>query len=63
MTTLVKCAPNKLQFGDQVVISGKTWTIRHISEPDQWGTCDLYLSDNYGNATSVIVTEPVTILV
>ena len=62
MTSVVKCSPDKLQCGDQAVFNGKTWVIRYISEPDALGTYDLYLSDKEGNATSVIVTEPVTIM-
>jgi hypothetical protein len=59
MTKVV--APNTLQYGDLVEVSGQAWVVKGIEGPDTTGAWDLYLTDGSA-ARHEVVTEAVTLV-
>ena len=61
MTTLVKCQPEHLQYGDVLVVRKQPYTVITIDGPDRIGTYDIGVIDKAGNKHTEIVIDTVTI--
>jgi hypothetical protein len=53
--------PDKVQYGDQLLLNGQTLVVKAIDGPDINGTFDFYLTDGTKDVHKV-VAEPVALL-
>lgn len=56
-----KVTPDQLMCGDSVKINGREYTLKGMHGPDQHGTYDLYVRDQYGQDRIEIVAEAITL--
>ena len=53
--------PDKVQYGDQILLGGETLIVKAIDGPDTNGTFDFYLTDG-SKVVHKVVAEPVALV-